>query len=179
MVVYHARVRVNSVTSIHWTIHFLLLRSRNIEHVVTHGMLLILEFWLCSSLLLVLSLCLRSNSLSISCTICTNEFLHLRVISDLDSIYIEFFCPGSPLFSFNYLVNRCRTKGISRINWDDGRIQKKINSLLFISACYMNAHLVIWSFVDFMSSWNKSSSTHNIKDAYIHYKGLAIFKQQP
>jgi hypothetical protein len=96
MVVYHARVRVNSVTSIHWTIHFLLLRSRNIEHVVTHGMLLILEFWLCSSLLLVLSLCLRSNSLSISCTICTNEFLHLRVISDLDSIYIEFFARARP-----------------------------------------------------------------------------------
>ena len=98
MVVYHARVRVNSVTSIHWTIHFLLLRSRNIEHVVTHGMLLILEFWLSSRLLIVLSLCLRSNSLSISCSICPNEFLHLRVISDLDSIYIEFFARARRCF---------------------------------------------------------------------------------
>ena len=96
MVVYYARVRVNSVTSIHWTINFLLLRSRNIEHVVTHGMLLILEFWLSSRLLLVLSLCLRSDSLSISCGIRPYEFLHLRVISDLDSIYIEFFARARP-----------------------------------------------------------------------------------
>lgn len=55
MVVYHPRVRVNSVTSVHRTIHFLLLRSWNIDHVITHGMLLILEFRLSPhSLLIVL-----------------------------------------------------------------------------------------------------------------------------
>ena len=104
MIVYHARVRVNSVTSVHWTINFLLLRSWNIEHVITHGMLLILEFWLCSRRqLLKLSFWLIRDSLSVVSTICTNEFLHLWVISDLDSIYIELFARARSRF---YLISR-------------------------------------------------------------------------
>lgn len=90
MVVHHPGVRINSVTpTVDWTIHFLLLRSGNINHVVTQGMLLILEFLLCRPiLLLILSLVMRRDSLSISCT---DEFLHLLIISDLDSVNIEFF----------------------------------------------------------------------------------------
>jgi len=104
MVVYHAGVRINSVTSVHRTINFLLLRSWNIEHVITHGMLLILEFWLCSRRhLLKLSFWLQRNSLSIICAIGTYEFLNLRVISDLNSIYIELFARARSRF---YLISR-------------------------------------------------------------------------
>ena len=104
MVINHARVRINSVTSVHRTINFLLLRSWNIEHVITHGMLLILEFWLCSRRhLLKLSFWLQRDSLSVICDISTNEFLHLRVISDLNSINIELFARARSHF---YLISR-------------------------------------------------------------------------
>jgi hypothetical protein len=104
MVINHARVRINSVTSVHRTINFLLLRSWNIEHVITHGMLLILEFWLCSRRnLLKLSFWLQRDSLTVICDISTNEFLHLRVISDLNSINIELFARARSHF---YLISR-------------------------------------------------------------------------